>query len=50
MALLSRRFAYPFLYHVLVPQPRDASIPVWAPALSLATTYAMSFDFFSFRY
>ena len=50
VALLSRRFAYPFLYHVLVPQPRDASIPVWAPALSLATTYAMSFDFFSFRY
>ena len=50
VALLSRRFAYPFLYHDPVPQPRDASIPVWAPALSLATTYAMSFDFFSFRY
>ena len=46
----SSRFSYPFRCHAPVPQPRSASTPVWAPALSLATTRAMSFDLFSFGY
>ena len=47
---LPAKFAYPLRYRVRVPQPREASFPVWAPALSLATTHAMSVDLFSCGY
>ena len=33
-----------------VPQPRQASLPVWAPPRSLATTCGISVDFFSSGY
>ena len=42
MAPPSSGFAYPPRCHGPVPQPRDASIPVWPGALSLATTRAVS--------
>ena len=31
-------------------QPRDACAPVWAPPRSLAATWGISFDFFSWSY
>ena len=33
-----------------VLQPRHASTTVWAVPISLATTFGISFDFFSSRY
>ena len=50
MARLSSRFAYPSACHLPVPQPRRTGPSVWAPALSLAATRAISFDFFSSAY
>ena len=50
VAPLSSGFAWPSRFHVPVPQPRGASSPVWAPALSLATTRGISFDFSSSGY
>ena len=47
---LSRQFGYPSACHVAVLTPRVFLLPVWAPPISLATTFGIVFTFFSSGY